>query len=54
MIFFDIPNILWILIYYLNQLMFSTIIKDLMGPFLSVDYTSGKMQEILSRRYVIQ
>lgn len=45
---------LWILNYYLDQLMPSSIIKDLMDPLLSVDYTWSKMQEILSTRCVTQ
>lgn len=43
-----------ILNYYLDQLMPSSIIKDLMDPLLSVDYTWSKMQEILSTRCVTQ
>lgn len=39
---------------YLDQLMLSSIIKDLMDSLLSVDYTSGKMQEVLRRRFVTQ
>lgn len=34
--------------------MLSSIIKDLMDSLLSVDYTSGKMQEVLRRRFVTQ
>lgn len=34
--------------------MLSSIIKDLMDSLLSVDYTWGKMQEVLRRRFVTQ
>lgn len=39
---------------YLDQLVLSSIIKDLMDSILSVDYTRGKMQEVLRRRFVTQ
>lgn len=54
MLFFSISNISVEFKWLLDQLVLSSAIKDLTDPLLSVDYTWGNMQEILSRRCVTQ